>query len=69
MTLQAAAEHLLNQIDLPPGAANVLPFASPEGGRLVVWVEPRYLYSVRTLPKCYEGYAVSVEERPNLTPQ
>lgn len=69
MTLQTAAEHLLSQIDLPPGSANVLPFFTSEGGRLVIWVEHRYLHWARSLPEWYEGYPVSIEERPSITQQ
>ena len=69
MSLQTAAAHLLNKIDLPPGAANVFPLSSPEGKRLIVWIDVQYLPKVRDIPKSFEGYAVNVEQRPSVLPQ
>ncbi len=69
MTLQTAAHHLLAEMDLPSGAVNVLPLATSEGERLVVWVDRRYLLRARDVPSTFEGYAVTVEPRPEITAQ
>jgi hypothetical protein len=66
MTLQTAAEHLLAVVNLPPGSVNVLPIPSEGGGRLVVWIDSRYFLRVRDLPPSFEGYAVSLESRPEI---
>jgi Zn-dependent protease len=67
MTLQTAATHLLALMNLPPGAVNVLPISTSDGGRLVVWIDSRYILRARNVPSSYEGYAVSIEPRPEIT--
>ena len=69
MTLQTAANHLLSTLNLPPGTVNVLPIHADEGGRLVIWIDSRYLLRARDLPTCYEGYKVSIEARPEISAQ
>ena len=68
MTLQAAADHLLAVVNLPPGSVNILPIPSEDGGRLVVWIDSRYFLRARDLPSSFEGYEVSIESRPEITP-
>ena len=67
MTLQAAADHLLAVVNLPPGSVNILPVLSEGGGRLVVWIDRRYFLQVRDLPSSFEGYEVSIESRTEIT--
>lgn len=69
MTLQAAADHLLGRMNLPPGAANVLPIPTGEGGRLVVWIDTRYVLRARDFPASFEGYPILVEARPEIAAQ
>ena len=68
MTLQAAADHLLALVNLPPGSVNVLPIQAEGRGRLVVWIDSRYIFRARDLPSSFEGYEVSIESRPEITP-
>lgn len=68
MTLQSAAEALYRSILLPAGSANVLPLSTDPTPRLLVWVDARYLYLLRsTLPRTFDGYPVDIEERPAVT--
>lgn len=67
MKLQTAANHLLTALHLPPGTVNVLPIPVDEGGRLIIWIDSRYLLRARDLPSSYEGYKVSVEARPEIS--
>ncbi len=69
MTLQAAAAHLLEFVNLPPGAVNVLPIPSEGGGRLIVWIDSRHIRQVRDLPTSFEGYEIFIEPRPDISPQ
>lgn len=66
MTLQTAANHLLTALNLPPGTVNVLPISTGEGGRLVVWIDRRYVLRASDLPFSFEGYMVSIETRPEF---
>lgn len=67
MTLQTAADHLLASVDLPAGSVNVLPIPNEGGGRLVVWVDRRYIRRAHDLPPSFEGYEVTIEPRPEFT--
>jgi hypothetical protein len=67
MNLQSAAEHLLATLELPPGSANVLPMVVGNEKRLVVWIDRKYVIQPRNIPKNFEGYAVKVEQRPEIT--
>lgn len=69
MTLQTAAEHLLSTLNLPPGAANVLPIHTNETDLLVIWIDRRYVSRARDIPSCYEGFKVSIEPRPDICAQ
>lgn len=70
MTPHDAARALLATLRLPAGAANVLVWHESQPPSLRVWVEPRYLWHVRSRsPKRFEGFAVEVEERPHIQAQ
>jgi hypothetical protein len=59
-----AATALLKQIPAPLGAVNVLPVEDVNGPRLIVWLSPRLFRSLGKLPPSFQGFPVSVEERP-----
>lgn len=67
MTLNTAANHLLAIVDLPPGTANVLPIQLEKGGKLVVWVDKKFIRSAQKLPHIFEGYEVIIETRPEIS--
>lgn len=63
-----AARHLLEQLGLPDGAANVLVWHEGDQVSLRVWVDERYLWPVRQqAPKVFDGYPVDIEPRPIIT--
>ena len=63
MLLQDAAIGLLNLINAPRGAVNILPLAE-NGGQLIVWIDYLYISIADQLPLTYQGYKVTVQPRP-----
>jgi hypothetical protein len=66
--LDDAANAFLASLGLPRGVANVLPVRSDDDGRLIVWINSRYLWRMRDMPSCHAGYRVLVEVRPEINP-
>jgi len=64
MSLSNAAYALLVTLRAPKGAVNVLPLRDAEGERLIVWIDQKYIGSIKAVPEEYEGYQVKVAPRP-----
>lgn len=68
MSPREAAAALSEALHLPEGSADVLVWYETTPPHLRVWVDERYLWEVkRTAPPCFEGYAVEVEKRPQIS--
>lgn len=66
MSLNEAAQALVEFVHAPKGTVNVLPLNDANGKHLVVWVATNYSPRANSIPQVFEGYPVSVEKKPNV---
>jgi hypothetical protein len=69
ISLEEAAVKLYKSLNIPKGHYNIVPLSDKAGKHLLVWIDPNIYFNRASIPKTFDGFDVTVEDRPKVTAQ
>jgi hypothetical protein len=64
--VQAAAERLVTSINAPPGVVGALAWADDDRPRIRIFVDPRFVYWISSVPTIFDGFPVEMNIRGEI---
>ncbi|AKR44001.1 hypothetical protein [Methylophilus sp. TWE2] len=69
ISLEEAASKLYDSLNLPKGYYNIIPLNDKGGKHLLVWIDPHIFFNRSNIPKTFDGFSVTVQDKPIATAQ